>query len=244
MTKKELMNELSELRIRISQVETLEAERRKAEQALIESEEKYRSLVESTDDSIYLVDGDCRYLFMNKKHLSRLGLPEKKVLGRTYREFHSPEETTWFIEKIDEVFQTGESVQHVHKSLRDRRYFLRTLSPVKDREGKISAVTVISKNITGLKQMEEEKERLIAELREALDKIRTLRGLIPICAWCKKIRDDKGYWKKVEEYIEEHSEALFTHGICPQCIKKSNPDLYAEMIKNPELRDILREDAD
>jgi PAS domain S-box-containing protein len=65
-----------------------------------------------------------------------------------------------------------------------------------------------------------EREKLIQELRFALDNVKTLQGLIPICANCKKIRDDKGYWNQVEGYIMEHSDATFTHGVCPDCAKK------------------------
>ena len=58
---------------------------------------------------------------------------------------------------------------------------------------------------------------MILELENALAKVRTLTGLLPICAWCKKIRDDKGYWNQLETYIGKHSDADFTHGICPGC---------------------------
>jgi hypothetical protein len=57
-----------------------------------------------------------------------------------------------------------------------------------------------------------------------MSKIKTLTGLIPICAWCKKIRDDRGYWQTVEQYIREHSQADFTHGMCPDCQKKYFPE--------------------
>jgi CheY-like chemotaxis protein len=73
-------------------------------------------------------------------------------------------------------------------------------------------------------EMEMERERLLLELQEALAKIRTLRGLLPICAWCKRIRDDKGYWNQVEAYISEHSEVDFTHSICPECSTKITLD--------------------
>ncbi|MCX8044870.1 MAG: response regulator transcription factor [Desulfobacterota bacterium] len=66
----------------------------------------------------------------------------------------------------------------------------------------------------------------IAELQQTLEHIRTLRGLLPICANCKKIRNDQGYWEKVEVYIRNHTEADFTHGICPECAKKLYPELY------------------
>jgi DNA-binding response OmpR family regulator len=65
-----------------------------------------------------------------------------------------------------------------------------------------------------------ERNKLVRELQEALAKVRTLSGMIPICAWCRKIRNDKGYWDRVEDYIQNHSNATFTHGICPECSAK------------------------
>ena len=63
-------------------------------------------------------------------------------------------------------------------------------------------------------------ERLISELQAALAQVRSLRGLIPICAWCKKIRNDHGYWEQLELYLTSHSEADFTHGMCPDCARE------------------------
>jgi CheY-like chemotaxis protein len=77
-------------------------------------------------------------------------------------------------------------------------------------------------------KLESEREALIKELQEALAKIKTLSGLIPICAWCKKIRDDKGYWQAVEKYISEHSQAEFTHGMCPDCYNKAMAEMDSE----------------
>ena len=75
------------------------------------------------------------------------------------------------------------------------------------------------------KKAQEEKEKLIVELKNALKKVKTLGGLLPICASCKKIRDDKGYWNQLEDYIHKHSEAEFSHSVCPDCAKKLYPDL-------------------
>jgi diguanylate cyclase (GGDEF)-like protein/PAS domain S-box-containing protein len=159
-TKKELLKEIAALRKRIAQLEAKEARRRKTEEALQESENKYRSLVESTDDSIYLVDKHYKYLYMNKKHLKRMGLTEEKSMGQPYSEFHTPEETGFFMEKIDKVLESGESNQYEYKSLRDGRYFFQTFSPVKEPNGRAVAVTVVSKDVTKLKHLEEELRML------------------------------------------------------------------------------------
>ena len=87
-------------------------------------------------------------------------------------------------------------------------------------------VILLNKEIEERKQVEEKREKLLKEVQEALTKVKTLSGMLPICASCKKIRDDKGYWTQIEEYVRDHSEAEFTHGICPECAKKLYPDLY------------------
>lgn len=74
-------------------------------------------------------------------------------------------------------------------------------------------------------RLDQEKQKLIAELQDALKKVKKLSGLLPICSSCKKIRNDGGYWDQVEEYIRKHSEAEFTHSICPECVQKLYPDL-------------------
>lgn len=79
-----------------------------------------------------------------------------------------------------------------------------------------------------LRALMKEKEKLISELQEALAKVKTLSGLLPICSSCKKIRDDKGYWNQIETYIRQRSEAEFTHGICPKCAKMLYPGLLKD----------------
>lgn len=74
------------------------------------------------------------------------------------------------------------------------------------------------------KEAEMERDRLITELSEALKQVRTLSGLLPICSNCRRIRNDKGYWERLEEYIKEHTDADFSHGICPECRAKIYPE--------------------
>ncbi len=99
-----------------------------------------------------------------------------------------------------------------------------TLSPIKNAAGGVIGVSAIERDITTVKREEDERLKLIEELTEALRNIKTLRGLLPICASCKKIRDDQGYWQKVESYICEHTNAAFTHGLCPDCLEQLYPD--------------------
>jgi hypothetical protein len=77
-----------------------------------------------------------------------------------------------------------------------------------------------------IKQTDKEKSEAIKKLNKALKEVKILSGFLPICASCKKIRDDKGYWNQIEAYISEHSEAEFSHGICPDCSEKLYPDIY------------------
>lgn len=75
-----------------------------------------------------------------------------------------------------------------------------------------------------------ERHKLVLNLQQALNEVRTLRGFLPICSNCKKIRNDKGYWQAVEVYVQEHSDAQFSHGICPECLKKLYPEFAAEIV--------------
>lgn len=95
----------------------------------------------------------------------------------------------------------------------------------RDEEGKPTKITGIIRDITERRQAEIERELLITQLQEALDNIKTLKGLLPICSHCKKIRDDKGYWNSIESYLHEHADAEFTHGICQDCADELYPEL-------------------
>lgn len=94
----------------------------------------------------------------------------------------------------------------------------------RDEEGNITHYQGIVEDVTELKTCEEEREKLIHDLKQALAQVKRLSGLLPICSYCKKIRDDQGRWKRLEEYICKHSEADFSHGICPDCRKKLYPE--------------------
>ncbi|MCK4353463.1 PAS domain S-box protein [candidate division WOR-3 bacterium] len=145
-------------------------ERKQAEEVLQESKERYQSLIESTEDPIYLVSRDLRYIYVNTKLLLRFGKSLDEVVGKKYQEFHSPEETKEFSTKVEQVFESGKPLLYEHESKRDGKYFLRTLSPVIDpKTSKTMAVTVVSKDITELKRAEEAQQRAEKEKEYILD---------------------------------------------------------------------------
>jgi PAS domain S-box-containing protein len=98
-----------------------------------------------------------------------------------------------------------------------------TMSAIRDRQGRLLGASSIAYDITERKKVEAERTELIAHLNETLSKVKTLSGLLPICASCKKIRDDHGYWQKLETFVREHSGAEFSHSICPDCMRLLYP---------------------
>ncbi|MEW6669004.1 MAG: GAF domain-containing protein [Thermodesulfobacteriota bacterium] len=136
------------------------------------------------------------------------------------------------------TFQTGfRSIMNVPLFLRGRivgGLLLRSLKPFAYTEAHLALAQKVGHQIAGpiantrlymeLQHTQEEREKLIQNLQEALLKVKTLNGLLPICASCKKIRDDKGYWTQIEAYIRDHSDADFSHAICPECMEKLYPD--------------------
>ena len=92
----------------------------------------------------------------------------------------------------------------------------------------LAGVALIGPIFIELRNSGEEQTRLIGQLREAMGSIQTLRGFLPICSSCKKIRDDKGYWNQIEAYIRDHSEAEFSHGICPDCARNLYPEYFGK----------------
>ena len=112
------------------------------------------------------------------------------------------------------------------------RWILSNATPVKNHNDEIIAGITVFTDITKIKDMENEREKLIVDLKNALEEVKALSGLLPICSHCKKIRDDKGYWNQIESYISDHSDAQFSHGICPDCVQELYPEYYKKLLDN------------
>jgi len=196
-------------------------ERKQMEAALQVSETRYRRLFETARDGILILDADTGEIFdINPFLIEMLGYPHEALLGKRLWEIGA--------------FRDIEASKAAFLELQSKGYVRYEDLPLETRDERHIDVEFVSnvysvnhkrviqcniRDITRRKRIEEERRKLTLDLQDALAKIKRLRGLLPICASCKKIRDDKGYWNELEAYISDHSEAEITHGFCPDCLK-------------------------
>ena len=136
-------------------------------------------------------------------------------------------------EITDEMIRSGKLGPSYQVEVRHKDGGTRWLEVSKQayrQEGKIAGVIGVGRDVTERVRLEGEREKLIGDLRAALDSVRTLKGMLPICASCKKIRDDQGYWNQIESYIRDHTGTEFSHGICPECAHRLYPELYEKLL--------------
>ena len=170
---------------------------------------------------------DGRYIYVNREYTRLFGRPVEDFIGKTDHEV--------FPFEIAEQFRAADlRVQELKAPIRlqedapvdgEIRHFLVTKFPIRTAEGAMVGTGIIGTDITDKVRAEKERDESLRELEEAFSQIRTLKGLIPICASCKNIRDDSGFWNQLESYLQAHSEIEFSHGICPDCEKKLYPEL-------------------
>jgi len=134
----------------------------------------------------------------------------------------------------EELHQENEKRKIIEDELRKHRNNLE-ITIAERTDQLLKANESLKVEILERQKIADERQKLIEDLTDALKNIKTLRGLVPICASCKKIRDDKGYWNEVETYVSQHSEAEFSHGVCPQCLKKQYPAEYERMQKKGKI---------
>jgi PAS domain S-box-containing protein len=183
------------------------------------------NIVQGIEEGICLLDEKGYITFMNRRGAALTGYVAEELVGRHW----STLVTSECMAQVEAEFAkrsqgTASQYEAVGLTRQGQRVpVIVSARPLFENE-RLTGVLCAFTDITERKQAEEERERLIVELQEALAKIKTLRGFIPICASCKKVRDDEGYWHQVEVYIRDHSEAEFSHGLCPDCLKKLYPE--------------------
>ena len=150
---------------------------------------------------------------------------KEEVVGKHISEFIKFEEEAEVI--ITALNETGDWAGEYTALKNNRTTFVANglATIIKDKSGNVIGYQSSVIDITDRIQKERERENLISELQAALKKIQQLNGLLPLCSYCKKVRDDKGYWNQIDAYIEEHSEVDVSHSICPECADKYYPDM-------------------
>jgi PAS domain S-box-containing protein len=211
-------------------------ERQQTAKALRASEERYRTLAEVAHDMIFIVNRDDLVEYVNTSAVAIFHKRPEEIIGKTRASLFPPEVSREQQRSLKNVFETGIPKYAESKTvLLDQVIWFGTwLVPLLDDTGQVTAVMGVSRDVTNRKWLEEDKQKLLVKLQEALSQVKTLGGLIPICSACKKIRDDKGYWQQVEHYIQTHTDATFTHGVCPDCIPKLYPDYNPTQRKETE----------
>ncbi|MHC4660017.1 MAG: PAS domain-containing protein [Planctomycetota bacterium] len=227
--KKQLLQEVVELRQQVADLQKGEPERGQKDEYINTKTKTLKDIMDSMIDGITLIDMQGKILFLNRAALEQHRYTENEVSGKTPGELFIAEEDIPKYQEAVRTFASGGKMELEEYSAKrkDGTGFTASvnLSVLRNAQGVPIAIVAVHRDITKLKEAEEERKRLICELQEALAKVKTLKGLIPICASCKKIRDDKGYWHQIEVYVRDHSEADFSHGCCPDCVKKLFPGI-------------------
>ncbi len=212
------------------------AQRKEAEDRLRASEKKLRDITAHLAEGLYVLDITGKITFMNPEAERLLGWTAEELNAQGAHQlihYRRPDGTALSLEEchMHNVINTGETYVTSDEVFvrRDGTVFPVSVvsSPIFENGAIIASVTSF-RDISRTKELEQEREQLLLAYEDALNNIKTLKGLMPICASCKRIRDDKGYWNQIESYIQEHSDAEFSHGICPECAKKIYPDFYPD----------------
>jgi len=219
--------------------------RQRADQTKLTSEEaKYRLLAENAMDIIWSMDVDGRLTYISPSVFRQRGWtaeefmnlsPENRALSKegaeTVRERMAASRLLPPGAQPFEQEMLQATVKH-----KDGREILVEAQwrLVWGEDGRLLGFQGVTRDITERRRMETEREDLIRELTRALTEVKQLSGMLPICSQCKKVRDDHGYWSQIETYLSEHSEATFTHGVCPECAQRFREEIQARRAEKSE----------
>jgi len=193
------------------------------------SKEQFQALVENTNAIPWEISlADMKFTYLGPQVKNLLGFDVEEITDyQSWAARIHPEDRDEAERFCSDARNKDENYEFEFRMIgaNNQIKWVRNIVSVTRENGKPVSMRGFILDITRRKEAELERERLITELQDAIAKIKTLKGLLPICAWCKKVRDDNGYWKAVEQYVSEHSEAEFTHGMCPECQKNMEEEL-------------------
>lgn len=228
----QLLAEIKSLRKKLIELESLKKDQKHIQQELQNSKEVLEMIINNIPNQVFWKNRDLIYLGSNQSfaEVTGMGSPSK-VIGKTDYAFHrnsahAESYREWDKKIMDDGAAVLDLEESYHNSDGSEGTVLTSKVPLRDKDGKVFGLLGICTDISERKKMELKNESLITELKDAISKVKTLSGFLPICSNCKGIRDDKGYWNKIEEYIQKHSDADFTHSICPKCAEILYPELY------------------
>lgn len=205
--------------------------RKLAEERVRASEERLQLALEGAQDGVWDWDVPSGAAVYSERWSSMLGYGPDEIEPnvRAWRALVHPDDGPRAQRALERHFSGQDDRYEVEHRMRtksgDWKWVLaRGRAVVRDGKGRVLRMAGTHKDISGAKQAESDRERLISQLEAALAQVRTLSGLLPICGWCKSIRDDRGQWQRLEQYLSERSAAQFSHGICPRCAEKLRTD--------------------
>lgn len=184
-----------------------------------------RILLDATEDMMILVDPQGTILDINRGGATLIGTPAEELIGTSVYHILTPEERADRRRRFEEVLRTGQPMRY--ENIRGSLIREMSIYPV-EIAGTVRALAVCARDVSTLRQTIEERDQLILELQNAMAQVYQLQNLLPICSRCKRIRDDAGYWHQVEQYLLEHANIQFTHGICPECARELYPDFFGD----------------
>jgi PAS domain S-box-containing protein len=189
------------------------------------------ALLTAIPTPVFYKDREGRYLGCNRAFSEIMGVTSEEMRGKTVFEIWTGEQAKVYHQKDLELMES--LVRQVYEfTIFDKNGMDRAVIYAKDvfrdEKNRIAGIVGAFTDITERKVAEEAREKIVNELQEALAKVKLLSGLLPICSYCKKIRDDRGYWNQIESYIRRHSEAKFSHGLCPDCANHFYPEFFSE----------------
>jgi len=169
-------------------------------------------------DMLCFLDFNGHFKRLNPAWERTLGFTTEALMSRPFIEFVHPDDRERTLKQNADVRAGGQALAFENRYLcKDGSYRWFRWNAAPDSAEKV--IYSVARDITESKQAEEERERLVAELQAALAEVKALQSILPICSYCRKIRDDENYWHTVEDYLSLHTTTLFSHGICPSCME-------------------------